>query len=435
MKMTKTAAALLLSVSLLIPTLLPSCAARDAVEIVEYDGAKICVVSAGTKVSQLLGLVDDPDASVTGAGQGTLGDNAALKTGDTLRYVSQTGGYENVDVAALGDVNGDGEVTASDARLALRAAVKLENPTGCFRRAADMDGDGAVTAYDARSALRTALRLGVMTVDEYLSADASIKERERLESISESESRRIAEEESKKRAAEEESSRKKAEEESRRLAARFDQPIPAGERVPDSYFDDAVFIGDSVSLSLYYYCRDNGGLGNARFLVAGSLSAMNALFSTSSQYSRHPTLNGVKVRVEDGVKQLGAKKVYIMLGMNDVGMGVENAVSNYTELIGLILDKSPDAKIIVQSMTPLANGSTSNGKNLNNDNIRRFNDRMRETCKANKWYFLDVASALTDADGYLPRSYCSDYPNMGLHLTYSADKVWIDYIRSHPLPE
>ena len=32
--------------------------------------------------------------------------------------------------------------------------------------------------------------------------------------------------------------------------------VPESERVDDSYFDDAVFIGDSVSLKLQYYVRD-----------------------------------------------------------------------------------------------------------------------------------------------------------------------------------
>ena len=32
--------------------------------------------------------------------------------------------------------------------------------------------------------------------------------------------------------------------------------VPASERVDTSYFDDVVFIGDSVSLKLQYYVRD-----------------------------------------------------------------------------------------------------------------------------------------------------------------------------------
>lgn len=63
---------------------------------------------------------------------------------------------ENVGLAyvppiVLGDVDGDGKVTAADARLILRAAVGLEEvpiETG------DVDGDGKITSSDSREALR-----------------------------------------------------------------------------------------------------------------------------------------------------------------------------------------------------------------------------------------------------------------------------------------
>ena len=59
----------------------------------------------------------------------------------------------------MGDLDGDGKVTAADARLALRAAVGLEILNEEQIKAADMDGDGGITAADARLILRTAVGL------------------------------------------------------------------------------------------------------------------------------------------------------------------------------------------------------------------------------------------------------------------------------------
>lgn len=53
-----------------------------------------------------------------------------------------------------GDVNGDGKITAADARLVLRAASELEIPDGQARLNADVDRDGEITAADAREVLR-----------------------------------------------------------------------------------------------------------------------------------------------------------------------------------------------------------------------------------------------------------------------------------------
>lgn len=55
-----------------------------------------------------------------------------------------------------GDANGDGKISASDARLALRAASQLEMLSEVEKYVADVNGDGKVTAADARLILNMA---------------------------------------------------------------------------------------------------------------------------------------------------------------------------------------------------------------------------------------------------------------------------------------
>ncbi len=62
-------------------------------------------------------------------------------------------------VIGMGDVDGDGRVTASDARLILRAAAQLVTLTMEQEALADVDNDGEVTALDARIVLRVAAEL------------------------------------------------------------------------------------------------------------------------------------------------------------------------------------------------------------------------------------------------------------------------------------
>ncbi len=59
----------------------------------------------------------------------------------------------------IGDLNGDGKITAADARLALRIAAKLDAGTPEQMTAADMNGDGKVNAADARLILRKSAKL------------------------------------------------------------------------------------------------------------------------------------------------------------------------------------------------------------------------------------------------------------------------------------
>ena len=53
-----------------------------------------------------------------------------------------------------GDVDGDGSITAADARKILRASAGLEELQGQNLANADADGDGKITAADARKVLR-----------------------------------------------------------------------------------------------------------------------------------------------------------------------------------------------------------------------------------------------------------------------------------------
>lgn len=59
----------------------------------------------------------------------------------------------------IGDIDGDDKVTSSDARLALRASVKLEALDAVAELAADVDHDGKITSSDARLILRASVGL------------------------------------------------------------------------------------------------------------------------------------------------------------------------------------------------------------------------------------------------------------------------------------
>lgn len=63
--------------------------------------------------------------------------------------------------AEKGDVDADGRISASDARMALRFSVGLEIPTDEQKVLADFDSNGTITAADARCILRVSVGLPV----------------------------------------------------------------------------------------------------------------------------------------------------------------------------------------------------------------------------------------------------------------------------------
>lgn len=218
--------------------------------------------------------------------------------------------------------------------------------------------------------------------------------------------------------------------ETKKTAAKASSPVE------DSYFDDVIFVGDSITLKLKKYVekqrqKNPGLLGEAQFLAAGGLGSGNALMEISS-ITVHPVFNGEKTLIEDGVAASGAKRVYMMFGLNDIGrFGVENSIANLNTLVGRILQQSPDVEFIFQSTTPILTDKQQ--KKLNNANIEKYNQRLQEYCEENGFTFLDVASVFKDEDGGLIRSYCGDAAGLGMHLLDSGCRVWIDYLRSNPV--
>lgn len=84
--------------------------------------------------------------------------NIGTKKGYHTRVWKNHGKLPYIAYYTKGDINFDGKVNAADARLALRAAVKLEKLTSAQILAGDMDGDGKITAADARIVLQKAVK-------------------------------------------------------------------------------------------------------------------------------------------------------------------------------------------------------------------------------------------------------------------------------------
>lgn len=202
-------------------------------------------------------------------------------------------------------------------------------------------------------------------------------------------------------------------------------------------FDDAVFIGDSVTLSFSMYVdeqREAGYdcLGKAYVLSAGSLGYINSIdLPVGNPQCVLPMYQGEQQPLEDSVAKLGAKKVYIMLGMNDVFMADNDTVISYADTVmNRIKEKSPDVQFYVQSVTPIVRVKVTDS--FNNETIQSFNEVLREYAMQHGYYYLDVYSVMADEEGYLKDEYCGDPDAMGIHFNRTADEAWKNYLIEHP---
>lgn len=186
------------------------------------------------------------------------------------------------------------------------------------------------------------------------------------------------------------------------------------------FFDDAVFVGDSVTLMLQNYQLSTNALGGAQFLVQGSYSVFHAVHHTMLVPYR-----GSPMRLPEAIAATRARKVFIMLGANDIGAyGIENTMKNWQTLLTRIRENTPDIEVYIQSMTPVWTGGEM-GK-LNNPNADEYNKVLQAFAEENGCIFVNVAPYMKDATGGLASEYCSDNY---IHLTSSGAQVWAQALK------
>jgi len=129
----------------------------------------------------------------------------------------------------------------------------------------------------------------------------------------------------------------------------------------------------------------------------------------------------------DAITKLQPKKLFIMIGVNDLSRNMTPAevTDNYRKILERIRAESPRTKVYVQSVLPV-NPATGMAKNHTNKTpeIMELNGKLKTLAAEFGYTYIDLFSLMADSDNYLPRSFSVD----GLHLSYKAYKVWADAI-------
>ena len=189
-------------------------------------------------------------------------------------------------------------------------------------------------------------------------------------------------------------------------------------QVADSYFDDAAFIGDSRTQGLQLYT----GLPNATFYATQGLM-VDTFFS-----KKFVKAGGGKHTIPDAMKNLTFKKVYIMLGVNELGWAYEKVfIQKYGEVVDKVKELQPDAKIYVQSILPVTKAKSDGDAIYNNTKISRYNELIEQMCREKGVTYLHVADAVGLDNGALPAGSATD----GVHLNREYCYKWLDYLKTH----
>lgn len=198
---------------------------------------------------------------------------------------------------------------------------------------------------------------------------------------------------------------------------------PVWETVEDSYFDNALFIGDSRIVGL----RDYGKIeGSATYYVREGLNVFKLL---SAKIVEVPNQRK-KISVEDALKEKQFGKIYLMVGINELDIGtVERYEEAYREAVNRIRELQPDAIIYVQSIMLVTNKRAKKGDFVTNKAIQERNDAIQNLADNQHVFYLDVNEAIVDESGGMNPTYTTD----GIHLKAKYVPVYADYLRTHAI--
>lgn len=172
---------------------------------------------------------------------------------------------------------------------------------------------------------------------------------------------------------------------------------------------DVVFLGNSITER-----------GDWQELIGSRYSVGNRGIGGDNTF-------GVLARL-DGIIRIQPKKLFLMIGINDIGRGLPTAVilENYRKIVHRIQVESPKTEIILHGVLPLNEAVLPydylKGKA---DKIRQVNAGIRAIAADHQLSLIDLRPILADGD-VLKKSVTQD----GIHLKPQAYLQWVAFLKA-----
>lgn len=174
--------------------------------------------------------------------------------------------------------------------------------------------------------------------------------------------------------------------------------------------NDALFIGDSRTVGLMEYADIKG----ADFYCNVGMSLYNI-------YKKPVSVPNVgKVSLTELLNKKKYGKIYVMLGINDVGYPFDKTVAKYKELLDLISQKQPEALIFIQANLHVSKSRSDRDKVVNNEIINKFNTATSKFADGKSKFYIDANTVFDDANGALAPDKSAD----DTHLYAKYYKEW-----------
>lgn len=186
------------------------------------------------------------------------------------------------------------------------------------------------------------------------------------------------------------------------------------ETVEKDYFDDALFVGDSRTVGIMEY----GGLENAVFFADSGMSVYGLEFKKISM----PDMG--RVTFEQLLEQKKFGKIYVMLGLNELGYRFDATEQKYKDTVAKIRELQEDAIIYLCANMHVTEEQSNKDVIYNNTKVNQMNAMISGLADGETIFYIDVNELFDDETGSLSAQYSSD----AFHVLGKYYVEWVDWL-------
>lgn len=186
---------------------------------------------------------------------------------------------------------------------------------------------------------------------------------------------------------------------------------------PENPFEGALFVGDSRTVGIGKYA----GIKEADFFASTGMSVY-------SLFTKKVDMTDCKgVLLEDLLAEKKYERIYLMLGINELGYNFDRTVETYGQVVESLRALQPQAYIHIQANLHVTQAKSDSDKLFTNANINRLNEALAQLADDRAVFYMDVNPAFDDETGNLGADLTWD----GVHLLSKHYALWADWLREN----
>lgn len=199
------------------------------------------------------------------------------------------------------------------------------------------------------------------------------------------------------------------------------------QEVDDSYFADALMIGDSRTVGLYEY----GDMADVTSFMARESASIYDLFKDDEKLDYTPKGKETTRRtLKDLLSKAKFKKIYISVGVNELGVpDTKDYYEEFRKVVTKINKLQPDALIYIQGIMHVSKNMSSTDRVYNNRAIVQRNKAIATLANGRNIFYIDMNADLCDENGDLKEEFTGD----GIHLKAASCERWHKFLRKNAI--